>query len=202
MTRKNKLLLSIKTRFILLIWFSVTIPAISNAGNVYNYAVGDIGNHAGAGIFTGSAASGYTLDFGTISTNALGYTANLDALNTAPLLFSDLIAGDFTIASGSGNFTLSGFNAFSNLGGQGAHALTAQLFSTTTGSFNEVINFNWHGYNPDIGSGYVGPTETIALTLLGNVQASNTPIPEPNLLALIAAGFFSFSVLRRKMVGA
>ena len=169
-------------------------------GNVYDFAQGALGNATGAGTFAGGPTN-YTLDFGSVVQNTGTYTANLAALNTAAATFSDFLTGSFSLVSGSG-FALTGFNAFSSLAGQGAHALSVQLASAALGTFNEVYKFTWNGTNANIAGGFTGATSDITLTLSGVVRDSGA-VPEPGIMWLFgSAGLAWFATNKKKTVKA
>ncbi|MCX7112061.1 MAG: hypothetical protein NTX45_18415 [Proteobacteria bacterium] len=168
-------------------------------GNVYNFAQGALGNATGAGTFAGGPTN-YTLNFGSVVQSTGTYTANLAALNTAAAAFSDLLDGTFSLVSGSG-FALTGFNAFTGLVGQGAHALSVVFDSAALGTFNEVYKFTWNGTNADI-AGFVGTPSDILFTMSGVVRDSGA-VPEPGIMWLFgSAGLAWFATNKKKAVKA
>jgi VCBS repeat-containing protein len=138
---------------------------------VDNYATADLHETSGGGTLTGTAATGYTLDLGTIGQGSGPDTIGLAALNAASGL-ADLLAGSFAI-TGDSAFTNSGFAGFSGLGaGQADTALSVSLSTQNDGMFSETITLTGTGSNA---SGYSGTVAPVKLTIEGQVS-SETPV--------------------------
>jgi T5SS/PEP-CTERM-associated repeat protein len=136
---------------------------------VDNYAIATLEQVSGAGTFGGNAATGYTLNFGTVQLDSGAATVDLGALNAA-IGPSDLLEGSFVIGANSGAFTDSNFTAFTGLGAGAADtAPTVTLNTGTAGTFSETITLDATGYNA---SGYSGALTPLTLTVTGTVTVS------------------------------
>ena len=136
---------------------------------VDNYATADLKETSGGGTLTGSAATGYDLDLGTLSEGSGAATINLAALNSASGL-ADLLAGTFGITGDTAAFTNSGFGAFGGLGaGQSGGASSVSLSTANDGTFSETITLTATGSNA---SGYSGSVAPVTLTIHGEVAES------------------------------
>ncbi len=178
---------------------AVAAGPVGLSGTVDNYAVSGLGQTGGSGAFSGGA-NAYVLNFGTV---AMGMSL-MDTLfaNNAAFGVADLLAGNYTVASGSG-FTLSGFNGFSGLAaGMEETGLVVGFNTASSGMFSEVIDLHGVGSNA---SGYSGAVADTFLTIEGTVSPSTgsgggggTPVPEPGTLALLASGLAAVFGLRRR----
>ncbi len=150
----------------------------SLSGAVDNYAQASVEKIAGAGTLTGSAATGYTLDFGTVALGSGSLTASLDVLNSATGL-ADLLSGYLALPVSS-DFGNSGNQYFFGLGaGQTADPATVTLSTSTAGTFSETITVHASGSNA---SGYYGALADETLTVTGTVVPEIPPAPGIDLV--------------------
>ncbi|MEP6779748.1 MAG: choice-of-anchor D domain-containing protein, partial [Gemmatimonadaceae bacterium] len=167
-------------------------------GTVNNYAVAKILKSSGFGLFS-SVIGGYKLDFGDVQQGTAGILAAFGVQNdvTGP---ADVLGGDFTLGTGAA-FSLSGFNAFSNLGAGSIFAgLGVSLNTGVLGQFTRIVTLRSAGSNS---SGYNGALADITLTLSGNITSvpvdpPTSTVPEPSSVALIAFGLAAVMFARKR----
>jgi hypothetical protein len=165
----------------------VTTTPVSIA--VDNYATAALAEVSGPGTLSGDAASGYTLNLGSVQLGSTAPTVDLEALNTATDQ-ADLLEGSFSIGGAdSSAFTDTGFDAFSGLAaGQSDTAPTVTLNTSAAGTFSETITFDPTGYNASGYSGALAPeTLTITGAVVGAAQAT-TNTSSPIVLASARVG--------------
>jgi hypothetical protein len=166
---------------------ALTADPVSLTAQVNNYAVAGFGKTSGSGSLTNPTGADYVLNFGTVSKGGSSLTSELYAANLAPSLYSDFLSGDFTVASGDGDFGLSGFDSFSSLRGQDQTGALGVTFDTSSsGLFKEVIDLVGQGsYN---GASYSPYAVDAMLTIEGTVSGAGV-VPEPSTWAMMGIGF-------------
>jgi len=133
--------------------------------------------------FSGSGTS-YTLDFGTVFTDAVSLSASL-VLGNAATGTADALAGGWNLGAGGGAFSLTGFDSFAGLAAGGTlGGLTVSFDIGTEGTFDRVIVLNTLSTN---GSGPNLALDDITLHLQGQV----VPIPEPGTYLMMALGLLA-----------
>ena len=176
---------------------TVATGSIALSGTVNNYAISGLGQSGGDGTLTGGN-NAYTLNFGTVTQGSTQSSA-LFAENLAASI-ADLLAGSFSIVSGSG-FDTSGLLSFSGLMAQQMSGAERISFSASTlGSFFETIDLMGIGSNA---SGYSGNVADTLLTIEGNVVLATsggggTSVPEPGALAILASAVAGLLALHRR----
>ena len=166
---------------------------ITLQAQVNNLATATLAQAGGSGTFSGTTLN-YTLDFGTVFTDASSLSGSLSLANAASGT-ADALAGSWSLAAlAGGPFSVAGFEAFTGLvaGGQLA-GLTVSFDLGTEGSFSRTVVLNslsTNGSGPDLA---LGP---ISLRLQGTVVA----IPEPGTYLMMAVGVLVMgSIARRKL---
>ncbi|MCZ8174757.1 MAG: choice-of-anchor D domain-containing protein, partial [Burkholderiaceae bacterium] len=156
----------------------VTLQAQVNA-----LARGVLSLAGGGASFSGSGTS-YTLDFGTVFTDAVSLSASL-VLGNAATGTADALAGGWNLGAGGGAFSLTGFDSFAGLAAGGTlGGLTVSFDIGTEGTFDRVIVLNTLSTN---GSGPNLALDDITLHLQGQV----VPIPEPGTYLMMALGLLA-----------
>jgi hypothetical protein len=170
---------------------ALTLPAVQLGGQVNNFAVAGFGKESGDGALSNTGTD-YVLNFGTVGKGSSMLTSHLFAVNLAPILFSDLLSGDFSIASGAGQFGLAGFDPFGPLGGGDETGALGVTFSTSTsGLFKEVIDLD--GTGSFAGATYSPYAVDGILTIEGTVSGTGA-VPEPSTWAMMLLGFAGLGV--------
>jgi hypothetical protein len=148
---------------------------------VNNYADADLLKTDGAGSLSGGVTA-YTLDFGNVVLDSALRTASLAVLN-AVLGPADLLAGMFDLTGADGDFSLTGFTAFSGVvAGASFGGLSVGFDPTALGRFSDQVVLAWYGSNA---GGYteVEDPQFVTLLITGNVVTGQT-VPEPSILVL------------------
>jgi hypothetical protein len=165
---------------------------VTLAAQVNNYAVAGFGKTSGSGSLT-NVGTDYVLDFGNVTQGSSSLISSLFAANLASGLYSDLLSGDFTIASGSGDFGLTGFDPFTGLAaGQQTGPLGVTFDTSSLGSFTETIDLNGMGYYN--GATYSPYAADAVLTIEGTVTGTGA-VPEPSTWAMMLFGFAGLGFL-------
>ncbi|MBS0326997.1 MAG: choice-of-anchor D domain-containing protein [Proteobacteria bacterium] len=187
---------------------ALTTSPITLSAQVNNYACAAFGFASGSGGVSGSSScpndgsqsGSYTLDLGNLIVGSGSFTGVLNLLNDTPLaqqLFTDDLAGTFSITSGSGIFTLgslfsgpvSGIAGGTSLGG-----LDVSFDASNLGSFSELLSFDAHSTNT---GGFNGDLGKVSLLLTANV-VSSAAAPEPGSLALLMIGAAALGFASRR----
>jgi hypothetical protein len=166
---------------------ALTTSGVQLSAQVNNYAVAGFGKQGGDGALT-NAGTSYVLNFGSVSQGSIALLSSLFATNLAPSLYSDLLSGDFSIASGAGEFGLTGFDAFGPLNGGDKTGVLGVMFETSaSGSFTEVIDLL--GTGSYAGASYSPYAVDAILTIEGTVSGGSAPVPELSTWAMMGLGF-------------
>ena len=166
---------------------------ITLQAQVNNLASATLALAGGSGTFSGMALS-YTLNFGTVFTDASSLSGSLSLANAATGT-ADALAGSWSLTSlAGGPFSVSGFQAFTGLtAGSALAGLTVSFDLGTEGSFSRTVVLNGLSTN---GSGPNLALSPISLQLQGTVVA----IPESGTYLMMAVGVLVMgSIARRKL---
>ena len=151
---------------------SIGSQAVSFSVQVDNYAQAVVTKASGAGVLTGSATTGYTLNLGNVAQGAASLTTALGIDNVASGL-ADLLGGGFVVTGASSAFTNT-LDIASGLGaGQTDTGSSVSLSTASAGTFTETLTLNATGSNA---SGYSGALTPITLTVTGTVIGSAVPV--------------------------
>ncbi|MBS0327344.1 MAG: choice-of-anchor D domain-containing protein [Proteobacteria bacterium] len=164
------------------------------SAQVNNYAALAFTFASGLGSLTGSAATGYTLNLGSLEQNSGIGMSVLAFLNDNPLseqAFTDLLSSTGSIVSGSG-FSLSGDSVSGLAGGTSQGGFDIGLDTSKLGAFDELLAFDVSSSN---GSGFDQKIGTVNLTLKDDVVAAASSVPEPGSLDLLGAGLLVLGVV-------
>jgi hypothetical protein len=112
---------------------ALTVSPVALTAQVNNYAVAGFGKTSGSGSL-GAVGTDYVLDFGAVKKGSAVVMSTVFAGNLASGP-SDLLDGSFSIASGGGDFGLSGFNPFSGLDAGQETAPLGVTFDTSSLGF-------------------------------------------------------------------
>jgi len=174
----------------------LTITAVNND------AVAGFGKTSGDGSLT-NIGTDYVLDFGTVKKGSRELSSVLSVGNLGNGPESDLLFGGFSIASGSGDFGLSGFDLpnppplFVLAGGSQYGPLGVTFDPPSTGSFSETIDLNGTG----MGFGVPYPPYPVdaTLTIEGVVTGSSGAVPEPSTWAMMLIGLAGIGFAGRRV---
>ncbi len=174
---------------------TLTSGSINVTGQANFYAQPTLSQSSGAGTFSHTTAvdpvsgtpTNYSLAFGTVNAGTGTYTSNLSVSNNLlSATFQDLLSGNFTILSGSGDFNLSNLTNFTNLGPGGSLGGPTVGFnsSMSAGTYTEVIQLapvSHNGSSPDVN------LSNVDLTLTGTITGSTSTPPATFTLAATPA---------------
>ncbi|MGC9271310.1 choice-of-anchor D domain-containing protein, partial [Acidiphilium sp.] len=170
---------------------ALSTSPVSLSAQIDNYAVAAFGKSGGAGSFSGTG-NAFTLNFGSLVQGSSVVDASLFTFNAATGT-SDLLKGGYSIASGAGDFGLSGLNSFLGLAaGQQTGPAQISFNTSSLGNFSEQIDLAAIGYNA---SGY-SEMLPATLTIEGDVISSTVPVPEPGSLAVLLTGLLALVGIR------
>ncbi|MGO9430885.1 choice-of-anchor D domain-containing protein [Rhodoblastus sp.] len=164
---------------------ALTVSPVALTAQVNNYAVAGFGKTSGSGSLR-AVGTDYVLDFRAVKKGSAVVMSTVFAGNLASGP-SDLLDGSFSIASGGGEFGLSGFNPFSGLdAGQETAPLGVSLDTSSLGSYTETIDLTGTGYYNN--ATYAPYAVDAVLTIEGTVINTGV-VPEPSIWAMMLLGF-------------
>ncbi len=147
---------------------------------VNNYAKATIQKLSGAGTLTQNG-NAITVDLGQLQQGTGSVSLSLAVLNAASGL-SDSLSGSLVVPSGTGPFSHTGPQGFSNLGAQQASSAFGVTLSTAAiGDFSETIVLRSTGTNA---GGYAGALPDQTLTINATVVAAPSSLASAPLVTV------------------